>query len=112
MKRRLLYARLVRGCWAALFLLQVAWWGWLADEPPVPRVLLVLLTAGPLLLPIRGIVNDRLRSYFWFNLLVLPYFAAAVASAWAHPGERPLAWMQMALTVTAFTAGFLRTRRG
>jgi uncharacterized membrane protein len=110
MKRRLIYARLVRGCWAGLFVLQIAWWGWLAAPPPVPRAVMIFIAAGPLLLPLRGLLYDRPRTYFWFNLLVLPYFALGVSALWAEGGDHPIAWMQVALCVVAFVAGFLRTK--
>lgn len=110
MRRTLIYARLVRGCWAGLFFSQLFWWGWIAPDLPVPRAVMIVVAAGPLLLPLRGLLHDRARSYFWFNLLLMPYFAFAVAAIYAAGGDHRYAWAQLALIVTGFTAGFLRTR--
>lgn len=110
MRRRLLYARLVRGCWAGLFFSQLFWWGWLVPDLPVPRAVMILIAAGPLLLPLRGLLHDRPRSYFWFNLLLLPYFVIAVGALYAAGGDHRFAWAQLLLTVVGFAAGFMRSR--
>lgn len=96
--------------WAVLLASTVAWWGWLAPPTPLPRALAILLFGGPLLLPMRGLLHDRSRSYFWFNLLLMPYFAAAVAALWTARGAHPIAALQLAATLVGFTAAFLRTR--
>ena len=96
-------------CWAALFFGQIVWWGWLADDG-TPRALLILLCAGPLLLPLRGLLHDRPRSYFWFDLLALGYFAGGVAGVWASGGVNAVAWVQVVASVAGFAAGFYRTK--
>ena len=101
--------RVVLGCWGLLFLAQLLWWGWLADDGS-PRALLIFVTAGPLLLPLRGLLYDRPRSYFWFNLLALAYFAGGVAGAWASGGGSVVAWVQVVASVVGFTAAFYRTK--
>lgn len=100
----------VLAAWAVLLVSTVAWWGWLAPPSPLPRALAILLFGGPLLLPMRGLLHDRPRSYFWFNLILLPYFAAAIAALWVAGGAHPVAALQLAATLVGFTAAFLRTR--
>ncbi len=93
---------LVLLCWAVLFFGQMAWWA--------PNAMLIFITAGPLLLPLRGLLYDRPRSYFWFNLLALVYFAGGIAGAYASGGGSLIAWSQIAASVGAFAASFYRTK--
>ena len=99
----------VLGCWAALFFGQILWWGWLADDG-APRSLLIVLCAGPLLLPLRGLLHDRPRSYFWLDLLALGYFAGGVAGVGVSGGVNAAAWVQVVASVGGFAAGFYRTK--
>ncbi|MEX0900388.1 MAG: DUF2069 domain-containing protein [Gammaproteobacteria bacterium] len=101
---------LVLLCWAVLFFGQMAWWGWLAEAPLLPRAALIFIAAGPLLLPLRGLLHDRPRSYFWFNLLALLYFAGGIAGAYASGGTNFVAWSQILASVGGFAAGFYRTK--
>ena len=92
----------VLASWAVLFFGQMVWWA--------PNALLIFITAGPLLLPLRGMLHDRPRSYFWFNLLALMYFAGGVAGAYASDGENLIAWSQIVASVAGFVASFYRTK--
>lgn len=102
---------IVLATWTVLFVTQVLWWGWLSADNPVPRAVLIFICAGPLLLPLRGLLHDRPRAYFWFNLLLMPYFSAAVAALYAAGGSHPIAWIQLLATVAGFGAGFMVTRQ-
>jgi uncharacterized membrane protein len=108
--RKRIWHATVLAAWAVLFVATIAWWGWLSPEIPAPRALTILLFAGPLLLPLRGLLYDRPSTYLWFNLLLMPYFAAAVAALYAAGGAHPVAALQLAATIVGFTAAFLRTR--
>lgn len=92
----------VLACWAVLFFGQMVWWA--------PSAVLIFITAGPLLLPLRGLLHDRPRSYFWFNLLALVYFAGGIAGAYASGGTSVVAWSQIAASVGGFAAAFYRTK--
>ena len=80
----------------------MVWWA--------PSAALIFITAGPLLLPLRGLLHDRPRSYFWFNLIVLVYFAGGIAGAYASGGTNLIAWSQIVASVGGFTASFYRTK--
>jgi len=63
----------------ALFLLCLAWELWLA--PLRPGGSLVALKALVLLLALPGIASGKRYTYQWSSMLILAYFAAAVAYA-------------------------------
>lgn len=109
MNTRIMHA-VTLAAWLALFALQLAWWAWLAPPAEVPRLVPVVVFAGPLLIVLRGLLHERPRAHFWFAVLVLPYFAVGVAAAYAAAGMHWLAWTQVCLSVAAFTAAFLYSR--
>ena len=49
----------------------------------MPTALVLLISAGPLLLPFRGLLDRNLKSCTWMSYLSLPYFAHGVAEAYA-----------------------------
>ena len=90
--------RIGLAAWAALFVLQLAWYG--AIYPPVtmPLWLVGLLTLVPLALPALALRDPR-RALLWTGILSLFYFSHGVAEAWSSPRERWLALIEVALTV-------------
>ncbi|MGB5852675.1 MAG: DUF2069 domain-containing protein [Rhodanobacter sp.] len=84
--------------WALLVVLQLAWHAWLVPPQSLPAWLVLAVTVLPLLLPLLAIRNVR-RALLWVGILSLFYFCHGVAEAWSAPGERVLAWAEIALTV-------------
>jgi len=97
--------------WIALTLLCVAWEGFLA--PLRPGGSLMTLKAIPLLVPLFGLLRERLYSYRWTSLLVLAYFTEGTVRAWSDTGmSRALALGEATLAVVYFAACllYIRTR--
>lgn len=97
--------------WIALALLCVTWEGFLA--PLRPGGSLMTLKALPLLVPLFGLLRERLYSYRWTSLLVLAYFTEGTVRAWSDTGmSRALAAGEAALSVVYFAAclTYIRTR--
>jgi uncharacterized membrane protein len=97
--------------WIALTLLCVAWEGFLA--PLRPGGSLMTLKALPLLVPLFGLLRERLYSYRWSSLLVLAYFTEGAVRAWSDMGmSRALAVGEATLSVVYFGACllYIRTR--
>lgn len=95
--------------WIALTLLCVAWEAFLA--PLRPGGSLMTLKALPLLVPLFGLLRERLYSYRWTSLLVLAYFTEGAVRAWSDTGmSRALAMGEATLSVAYFAACLLYVR--
>jgi uncharacterized membrane protein len=88
-------------CVAALILLGLAWELWLA---PTGRGTLALKVL-PLLLPLPGLLKNRMYTYRWLSLLVWLYFAEGVVRATSERGVGALlAAIEIMLCLLLFAA--------
>jgi uncharacterized membrane protein len=88
-------------CVAALIALGLAWELWLA---PTGRGTLALKVL-PLLLPLPGLLKNRMYTYRWLSLLVWLYFAEGVVRATSERGTGALlAMIEIALCLLLFAA--------
>ncbi|AQR65917.1 hypothetical protein BXU06_13285 [Aquaspirillum sp. LM1] len=67
-----------------LILLTLAWELWLA--PLRPGGSFLVLKAVVLLLPLFGILRNRVYTYQWSSMFILAFFAEGVTRAWADRG--------------------------
>ena len=93
----------------ALIALGLAWELWLAPLRPGGSWLVVKVL--PLLLPLPGLLKNRMYTYRWVALFVWLYFVEGVvrASGDRPPGNR-LALLQIALCLVLFAACTLHVR--
>ena len=61
-----------------LLLLIVNWFTWIAPPETFPRSMVLILLAGPLLIPLRGLLHGRRRTHQWVIFLSLAYFMGGV----------------------------------
>ena len=88
-------------CVAALIALGLAWELWLA---PTGRGTLALKVL-PLLLPLPGLLKNRMYTYRWLSLLVWVYFAeGAVRATSEHGLGARLAAIEVVLCLVLFAA--------
>ncbi len=88
-------------CVAALITLGLAWELWLA---PTGRGTLALKVL-PLLLPLPGLLKNRMYTYRWLSLLVWLYFAEGVVRATSERGTGALlATIEIVLCLVLFAA--------
>ena len=88
-------------CVAALIALGLAWELWLA---PTGRGTLALKVL-PLLLPLPGLLKNRMYTYRWLSLLVWIYFAEGVVRATSERGTGALlATIETVLCLVLFAA--------
>ena len=92
-----------------LIALGLAWELWLA--PVRPGGSLLALKVLPLVLPLAGVLKNRMYTYRWLSLLVWIYFTEGVVRAWsdAAPGNY-LAMVEVLLCLLLFTACALHVR--
>jgi uncharacterized membrane protein len=88
-------ARLLLG---ALFGLQLAWHGWIAPPTVLPQGFVLALAAGPLAIPLIGLLLRWQQAMFMAALLALLYFCHGVMEAWAAPEVRVLAVIEVLLS--------------
>lgn len=85
----------------ALIFLCLAWETFLA--PLRPGGSWLLLKAVVLLIPLFGILRERLYTYQWTSMLALAYFCEGTVRAWSDTGlSRQLAFGEIVLAVLLF----------
>ncbi|MCU7837239.1 MAG: DUF2069 domain-containing protein [gamma proteobacterium symbiont of Taylorina sp.] len=58
---------------------------WLIPSRHFPTALVLLVIAGPLLLPMKGLLNNNTYTYQWSSFLTLLYFAHGISEMSAYP---------------------------
>lgn len=96
--------RLAVGSLLGLIVLGLAWELWLA--PIRPGGSWLALKVLPLVLPLAGLLKNRMYTYRWVSLLVWLYFTEGVVRAWSDGSgtSRLLALLQVLLCLALFTA--------
>jgi uncharacterized membrane protein len=96
--------RLAVGSLVGLIVLGLAWEMWLAPLRPGGSVL--ALKVLPLVLPLAGLLKNRMYTYRWVSLMVWLYFTEGVVRAWSdvRPASRALALVEVLLCLTLFAA--------
>ena len=94
---------LALGSLAGLIILGLAWEMWLA--PVRPGGSLLALKVLPLVVPLAGILKNRLYTYRWVSLMVWLYFTEGVVRAWSDRAlGNYLAMAEVALCLLLFIA--------
>ena len=71
------------------------------------KLALWLITISGLLLVMKGLLQDRKRSYQWLGFILLIYFVAAVQSIFAMPSDAsPLIYWNAIIRMFCIVAGF------
>ena len=100
---------LAAGSLGGLIVLGLAWEMWLA--PIRPGGSLLALKVLPLVLPLAGVLKNRMYTYRWLSLLVWLYFTEGVVRAWSDkPPGNALALAQVVLCLLLFTACAMHVR--
>jgi len=102
----------VFGFYLALLLLQPTWHFLLPGPWGSQNWILALVASLPLLLPIAGIAAGRSRSMTWGGFLAVLYFVIGVVEAWANPGQRIPACVQIVLSLGYCAALVIYSRQG
>jgi len=100
---------LAAGSLIGLIILGLAWEMWLA--PIRPGGSLLALKVLPLVIPLAGILKNRMYTYRWVSLFVWLYFTEGVVRAWsdAAPGNY-LAMIEVLLCLLLFVACAMHVR--
>ena len=92
------------GSLAGLIVLGLAWEMWLA--PLRPGGSWLALKVLPLVVPLAGLLKNRMYTYRWVSLMVWLYFIEGVVRAWSdiQPVGRALALVEVLLCLSLFVA--------
>ena len=92
------------GSLLGLIVLGLAWEMWLA--PLRPGGSWLALKVLPLVIPLAGLLKNRMYTYRWVSLMVWLYFTEGVVRAWSDTGltSRWLAGIEVLLCLTLFAA--------
>jgi uncharacterized membrane protein len=92
------------GSLAGLIVLGLAWEMWLA--PLRPGGSWLALKVLPLVVPLAGLMKNRMYTYRWVSLMVWLYFTEGVVRAWSDASVmgRALAGVEVALCLVLFVA--------
>lgn len=93
-----------------LFTLLIAWLGWLSPPQALPKSLVMVLFIGPLLLPLRGLLHARHRTFVWTTLLALLYMLHGVVEAYSTPQDRLLAMAEIGFSLMLYLGAFIHAR--
>jgi uncharacterized membrane protein len=93
-----------------LLLLVPYWHAWLHPSAYFPTALVLLVTAVPLLLPLRGLLRERIRAHVWASLLMPLYFMHGLVEALVNPPQRIPALLEVVLSLAAFLSTSLYAR--
>jgi len=66
------------------------------------KYITLLLTVGPLLLPLWGILKQKPYTYAWSNFIVLIYMIHGLTLIWDRPDERAYVIIELILTAMMF----------
>lgn len=60
---------------------------WLIPSRHFPTAMVLLVIVGPLLFPMKGLLNNNIYTYQWASFLSLAYFAHGISEVSAYPGN-------------------------
>ncbi len=98
------------GSLVGLIVLGLAWEFWLA--PLRPGGSWLALKVLPLVVPLAGLMKNRMYTYRWVSLMVWLYFIEGVVRAWSDTNRTSqwLALVEVVLCLVLFTACALHVR--
>ncbi len=89
---------------------QVLWIGWLNPSPVVPKSVTLLFIVGPLLLPLRGLLHARFKTFKTLTLFMWLYFVIGVWNA-ASATQWPLGALQITMSLAIVLCAILYCRQ-
>lgn len=101
----------VIGSYTAVLLLQPLWHVILPPPYGSQNLWLAAVATVPLLLPLKGIWQHKVRSMTWGGYLLVFYFVIGIMEAWSNPGQRMAALAQVVLSLLFVFFLVLLTRR-
>jgi uncharacterized membrane protein len=102
---------LLKASYLGLVLLQPLWHAVLPPPAGAGNWLLAAMATVPLLLPLKGLLANSLRSMTWAGYLVMLYLVIGIMEAWSNPAQRLPALAQTVLVIIFVASVLLFSRR-
>lgn len=93
-----------------LFILLMLWPTVLAPANHFPKALVLLVTVTPLLLPMRGLLQQNPKSCAWAAYISLLYFMHGAIETYSNPAERLYAVLEVLFSLLLFFGAALFVR--
>jgi uncharacterized membrane protein len=90
---------LLKAAYLALIILQPLWHALLPPPYGAGNWVLAAVATVPLLLPLKGLLGNSLRSMTWAGYLVMLYLVIGIMEAWSNSPQRISALTQTALVI-------------
>lgn len=85
-----------------LLILMPLWMFVLAPREGYTFAFVFVMYILPLLLPLKGIIQDKPYTYAWANFVVMIYFMHSLTLLWITPNELMLALLELTLSCAMF----------
>jgi len=102
---------LLKASYLGLIVLQPLWHALLPPPYGAGSWILATIATAPLLLPLKGLLANSLRSMTWAGYLVMLYLVIGIMEAWSNPPQRVPALVQTALVVIFVCSVLVFSRR-
>ena len=102
---------LLKAAYLGLILLQPLWHALLPPPYGAGNWVLAAVATVPLLLPLKGLLANSLRSMTWAGYLVMLYLVIGIMEAWSNPPQRIPALAQTALVIVFVGSVLVFSRR-
>lgn len=102
---------LLKAAYLALILLQPLWHALLPPPSGAGNWVLAAVATVPLLLPLKGLLANSLRSMTWAGYLVMLYLVIGIMEAWSNPPQRIPALAQTSLVIVFVGSVLVFSRR-
>lgn len=104
-------AHLLKATYLGLVILQPLWHALLPPPYGAGNWILASIATVPLLLPLKGLMANSLRSMTWAGYLVMLYLVVGIMEAWSNPAQRMPALTQTALVIVFVSSVLIFSRR-
>lgn len=102
---------LLKATYLGLVILQPLWHALLPPPYGSGNWFLATIATVPLLLPLKGLMANSLRSMTWAGYLVMLYLVVGIMEAWSNPAQRVAALTQTALVIVFVGSVLVFSRR-
>lgn len=99
------YYMLAMAGYFALFTLLMTWTLWVSPPTIAPVSIVLLIYIGPLLFPLRGLLNRKLYTFGWTQFMALFYLMMGIVVTASNLEERRLGILQITFSLMLFIGG-------
>ena len=104
--------RLMQIAYVFMLAWQLVWLGLLPSPAGPQNTWLAIIACLPLLLPLKGVIQNAYRSMVYGGIVLMIYLAAGVMEIWTNPAHRWPALVQVIVVVIYVAAFRKRARNG